>query len=42
MKVWIIQHKESMMFHGCFDSEQKAKNYINGSKDFYIFKTDVV
>lgn len=35
-KIYIIQHKKTMIIHGCFKTEEKAKNYVNGNIDYHI------
>lgn len=29
MKIYIVQHKVTMIIHGCFDTKKKATNYIS-------------
>lgn len=41
-KVYIVQNTKSMMLYGCFNSKIKANKYINGNKDFFIIKSNVI
>lgn len=39
---YLAQHRETLVNHGLFDSEEKAKSYIKGSiHDFAIQKVDI-
>ena len=39
--VYIVQHNESLMIHGCFKEKSKANNFVSGSNSFCILKVEL-
>jgi len=42
MTVYLLQHKETMLILGCFQTEEKAIKYVNGSENVAIKKLEVL
>lgn len=38
---FLIQHKDTLINHGLFDSEEKAKKYINGCNAYAIQEVQI-
>ena len=38
--VFVLQHKETMRIHGCFNTREKAENYANGSTNIAMMVAD--
>jgi len=42
MTVYLLQHKETGLILGCFQTEEKATKYLNGSENVVIKKLEVL
>jgi hypothetical protein len=38
---FLVQHKDTLINHGLFDSEEKAKKYINGCNAYAIQEVQI-
>lgn len=38
---FLVQHKDTLINHGLFDSEEKAKKYINGCNTYAIQEVQI-
>lgn len=39
--VWIVRKFDRLTVYGCFDTEDKAKKYVNNASNFIIKKLEV-